>query len=89
MDLNKQQTSVPIAESQIEQLVVGNVFGKKCDGVKMCVLDNARPSNICSDRLLLHSHVLHFVLKTHDCSVAINDLQLDQSINFSKSSLWQ
>ena len=55
----------------------------------MCMLHSARPSDICYDRLLLYSDVLHFVLKTHDCSVAITDLQLDQSINFSKSSLWQ
>jgi len=64
------------------------MFGK-CDGANMCMLHSARPSVICYDRLLLQSYVLHFVLKTHDCSVAINDLQLDRSIIFSKSSLCQ
>jgi hypothetical protein len=59
------------------------MFGK-CDGANMCMLHSARPSVICYDRLLLHSYILHFLLKTHDCSVVINDLQLDQSIIFSK-----
>ena len=55
----------------------------------MCMLHSARPSDICYDSVLLNSDVLHFLLKTRDCSVAINDLQFDQSINFSKSCLWQ
>jgi len=55
----------------------------------MFMLDSARPSDICYDRLQLHSDVLHFLLRTHDCSVANNDLQLDHRISFNKSSLWQ
>ena len=69
--------------------VADNVFGKKCDGAHMFMLDSARPSDICYDRLQLHSDVLHFLLRTHDCSVANNDLQLDHRISFNKSSLWQ
>jgi len=55
----------------------------------MCMLHSAKSSDICYGRLLLHSDVLHLLLKTHECSVAINYLQLDQRINFSKSGLWQ